>query len=156
MAAADQDDNLPAVDLKILSLNICGLRKKTYFLKNIILKYKPDIICLQETNISDDYSMNKAIYELGLKSENCFFNYPTTKSNGTAILCISSVFKINNAEYFDEGRSIILQFQINEINYTIVNVYAPTIPTQRHHYFNELFTHLESTHINTLSFQYLP
>ena len=89
--------------------------------------------------------MNKAIYELGLKSENCFFNYPSTKSNGTAILCISSVFKINNAEYFDEGRSIILQIQINEMNYTIVNVYAPTNPTQRHHYFNELFTQLEST-----------
>ena len=73
------------------------------------------------------------------------FYYPSTKSNGTAILCTSSVFRINNAEYFDEGRSIFLQFQINEINYTIVNVYAPTIPTQRHHYFNELFTHLEST-----------
>ena len=145
MAAADQGNNSLQLDLKILTLNISGLRKKTSFLRHIIHKYKPDIVCLQETNISDNYSMNKAIYELGLKSENCFFNYPSTKSNGTAILCISSVFKINNAEYFDEGRSIILQIQINEINYTIVNVYAPTNPTQRHHYFNELFTQLEST-----------
>ena len=96
MAADDQGSPLFALDLKILSLNISGLRKKTSYLRQIISKYCPDIICLQETNISDDYSKYKALYELGLDKEICFFNYPLSKSNGTAILCNAPGLKIKN------------------------------------------------------------
>ena len=59
MAATDQGNKALQLDLKILTLNISGLRKKTNFLKYIIQKYKPDIVCLQETNISDNYHKNK-------------------------------------------------------------------------------------------------
>ena len=152
MAAADQGNKALQLDLKILTLNISGLRKKTNFLKYIIQKYKPDIVCLQETNISDNYHKNKVLYELGLGNENCFFNFPSTKSNGTAILCISPDFKLINSVYHDEGRTIILQLQINCIKYTIVNVYAPTNPTQRVNYLNELFTHINNVQnrVNTI------
>ena len=72
MAAADQGNFQSSLDLNVLSLNISGLRKKTNFLKQVIIKYYPDIICLQETNISDEYSKNKALYEIGLDVENVF------------------------------------------------------------------------------------
>ena len=126
MAAADQANSFSKLDLKILSLNISGLRNKTCFLKQIIYKYRPDVICLQETNISDKYFENKALYDLGLDKDKCVFNYPSTKSNGTAIFCTSRDIKINYTLCLDEGRTIILKVKKDKINYTIVNVYAPT------------------------------
>ena len=99
MAATDQGIITNTLDLKILSLNISGLRKKTSFLKQVIIKHKPDVICLQETHINDDYNRNKVLYELGLSNDKCFFNFPSTKSNGTAILCISSDLKITNSVF---------------------------------------------------------
>ena len=144
MAATDQGIITNTLDLKILSLNISGLRKKTSFLKQVILKHRPDIICIQETNINDIYNRNKVLYDLGLSNDNCVFNFPSTKSNGTAILCISPDLKITNSVIYDEGRATIVQIQLSKNKYTIVNVYAPSNPTQRHHYFNELFTHIEN------------
>ena len=61
MAATDQEIFTNMLDLKILSLNISGLRKKTSFLKQIIKNQRPDIICLQETNINDNYNKNKVL-----------------------------------------------------------------------------------------------
>ena len=122
MAAVDQGNVQSSLDLNVLRLNISGLRKKTSFLKHLIIKYYPDIICLQETNISDEYSKNKALYEIGLDVETCFFNYPVTKSNGTAILCNNPGLKINNILFFDEGRTTIVQLQKNGMDYTIIIV----------------------------------
>ena len=51
MAAEDQSNPSLQFDLKILSLNISGLRNKTAFLKHTMCKYTPDFVCLQETNI---------------------------------------------------------------------------------------------------------
>ena len=74
--AANQCFHLQKLDIKIISLNISGLRTKTKFVKHILIKYKPDILCLQETNINDDYNRNKAIFELGADKNSSFFNYP--------------------------------------------------------------------------------
>ena len=49
-----------------------------------------------------------------------FFNYPVTKSNGTAILCNNPGLKINNILFFDEGRTTIVQLQKNGMDYTIL------------------------------------
>ena len=144
MAAADQANYCSKLDLKILSLNISGLRNKTCYLKQIISKHRPDFICLQETNISDKYYENKALYDLGLDKNNCVFNYPSTKSNGTAIFCTSHDIKINYSFCLDEGRTIILKVEKGKIHYTIVNVYAPTNQSQRPDYFINLFSHLEN------------
>ena len=73
MAAADQANLCSQLDLKLISLNISGLRNKTCFLKHIMYKHKPDIVCLQETNICEDYYKYKALYDLGLDNDKCFF-----------------------------------------------------------------------------------
>ncbi len=143
MAAADQANLCSQLDLKLISLNISGLRNKTCFLKHIMYKHKPDIVCLQETNICEDYYKYKALYDLGLDNDKCFFNYPINRSNGTAILCISPDFKINDTLYLDNGRTTIVQLQKGNIKFTIVNVYAPTSLAQRPNYFIDLLTHLE-------------
>ena len=144
MAAADQANLCSQLDLKLISLNISGLRNKTCFLKHIMYKHKPDIVCLQETNICEDYYKYKALYDLGLDNDKCFFNYPINRSNGTAILCISPDFKIYDTLYLDNGRTTIVQLQKGNIKFTIVNVYAPTSLAQRPNYFIDLLTHLEN------------
>ena len=68
--AANVDDSS---SLKILGLNISGLRKKTHNLSLLIIKYKPDFILLQETNINNTYLENKAIESLKLDPNTCFF-----------------------------------------------------------------------------------
>ena len=60
--AAEENIFPSNLDLKIISLNISGLREKTAFVKHLIFKHKPHILCLQETNIRDDYNRNK-IYD---------------------------------------------------------------------------------------------
>ena len=106
--AANQGFVSQKLDIKTISLNISGLRTKTRFVKHILMKYKPDILCLQETNIYDDYNMNKSIFELGADKNSSFFNYPNNKSNGTAILCFSSTIKCKNVLFYDEGRTIFI------------------------------------------------
>ena len=146
--ATNQATVLRKLYLQILSLNISGLRKKTIFLKHLINQYKPDIICLQETNINDDYFRNKSIYELGADKENSFFNYPNNESNGTAVLYFSPTLKCNNVLYFDEGRTIILDLSQNLCKFTLINVYVPTTSSQRPLFFDSLLTKIENNTSN--------
>ena len=146
--AANQASNVQTLDIKIISLNISGLRTKTAFLKHFLIQNKPDILCLQETNISDNYSRNKAIFELGLEIETSFFNYPNSKSNGTAIFCISPNLKVVDVSMFDEGRTIFLKLSYDSVKFMIVNIYAPTNPTQRRAFFDSLSTKIENNSYN--------
>ena len=117
-------------------------------IKYRLIKYKPDILCLQETNINDDYNRNKAIFELGADKNSSFFNYPNNKSNGTAILCFSKTIKCNNVLFYDEGRTIFLDLSQNFIKFTLINVYAPAISTQRHLFFDSLLSKIENHSFN--------
>ena len=146
--AAYQGFDLQKLEVKVISLNISGLRKKTKFVKHIIIKYKPDILCLQETNINDDYNRNKSIFELGADKNSSFFNYPNNKSNGTAIFCFSKTIKCNNVLFYDEGRTIFLDLSQNFIKFTLINVYAPAISTQRHLFFDSLLSKIENHSFN--------
>ena len=92
--------NAFSAHVKIMSLNVRGLRSKTLYVKHLLLRHNPDVLCLQETNIYDDYSKNKAIYDLGLDESNSFFNYPNSKANGTAIIVLNSNLKCENAFFF--------------------------------------------------------
>ena len=142
--ATNQATDMHKLDLRILSLNISGLRKKTNFLKHLIIKNKPDIVCLQETNISENYYKNKAIYELGVEQNRCYFNFPNNKSNGTAIICISSCLRCENVAYYDEGRTIVLNMSQKSVKFTLINIYAPTNGRQRCLFFESLFSRIES------------
>ena len=133
-----------ALDLKILSLNVRGLRSKTHFIKHLLCKYKPDIICLQETNIHDDHTRNTVIYELGADEETSFFNYPNSKANGTAIIILSPNIKCENVLFFDEGRTIFVDLIQNRYKCTLLNVYVPSVASQRVVYLDSLFLKVHS------------
>ena len=80
--------------LKIISLNVCGLRGKTRQLGQLIAKYAPDIVCLQETNVSDKFTQTKIESELKVKSS--IFNKSSRQHNGTAILNFSQHWDLKN------------------------------------------------------------
>ena len=136
--AALQDFDVQKLDLKIVSLNISGLRKKTKFVKYFLSKYKPDILCLQETNVNNEFIKNRCIYELGADENKSFFNYANSKSNGTAVICFSPLLKCNNVDFYDEGRTIFLDISQNLARLTVINVYVPTNSTQRLIFFDSL------------------
>ena len=135
MMATGVDD---LCSLKIISLNISGLRKKTKHISLLIAKYKPDFICLQETNVNDYYLERQIIELLKLNHTSCFFNYNARKSNGTCILSTSDRWEIKLVKKSHEGRVISTRIQSNEKQKMLINTYAPTNPTERIAFYDDL------------------
>ena len=136
--------NAFSAHVKIMSLNVRGLRSKTLYVKHLLLRHNPDVLCLQETNIYDDYSKNKAIYDLGLDESNSFFNYPNSKANGTAIIVLTSNLKCENAFFFDDGRTIFIDLLQGNYKFTLLNIYVPTNATQRVIFLDSLFLKIQN------------
>ena len=132
-------DVVDSSSLKILSLNISGLRKKTNNVSILIIKYKPDFIFLQETNINSIFLERQVIESLKLEPNSCFFNYNINKSNGTCILQTSDKWQITFVKFFQEGRTILMKIRNGNKLKTLINIYAPANPAQRIAFYDELF-----------------
>ncbi len=121
--------------MKIISWNVNGIRavhRKGLF-EPFVKKYKPDILCLQETKAEQNQS------EVDLPDYEEYWNSADKKGySGTAIftknkplsivndfpLSISKKFRLSNDSYGDpntEGRVIMAEYQ----KFYIVNVYTP-------------------------------
>ena len=124
--------------MKIISWNVNGIRavhKKGLFVP-FVKKYKPDIICLQETKAEHNQS------EVDLPDYEEYWNSATRKGySGTAIFAQKSLgkplsvisdipkeivkkYKIKNDGYGDpntEGRVLVLEFK----NFYVATVYTP-------------------------------
>jgi len=105
--------------MKILSWNVNGLSaciKKGFCEK--IRELKPDVVCLQETKVSEDTEFDLPY--------NVYWHHAGRKGySGTAILSrynpISVHYGIDWADNDEEGRSITLEFK----HFYLVNVYVP-------------------------------
>jgi len=121
--------------MRIISWNVNGIRavhKKNLFVP-FVKKYKPDVICLQETKAEQNQS------EVDLPEYEEYWNSATRKGySGTAIFTkekpisvflglpknIINKYKINNDGYGDpatEGRVMTLELK----NFYVVSVYTP-------------------------------
>ena len=125
--------------LKIISLNICGLAKKATYLKNLIIKHKPDFLCLQETNIHNKQISDRFLFELGLNKG--IFNYANTNGNGTAILQTSDKWDIIDEKNYLNGRANVVTIRHQNENFKIINTYAPALGIDRKTFYNDL-THI--------------
>ena len=113
-------------DVKILSLNVCGLRcaKKRRVMFTHLKDSDADIICIQETHAGiNDEKVWSAEWGSGI-----FFSHGETNARGVAIL-----FKryrtatIHSAVNDNNGRYIIFDIAIDECRFTLVNLYAPNV-----------------------------
>lgn len=111
------------MSIKVLTLNIRGLKSKIEKVKNLILKQKPDFLCLQETNIDKTEEGNRMKFLLGLEEGVFGLN---KNSNGTAILKTSDKYKIIKRSTAAAGRITCLKIARGQEKYNIINIYSPT------------------------------
>ena len=131
------DDNIEKQPtLRILSLNIRGLENKLHHLVNLIAKYKPDIVTLQETNVHSNYS--RQAIETKLKVHNTIFNFALNQHSGTTILQTSDTWELTQGQTPIGGREIIAKIKNGNTEYNLVTIHAPAEPHHRPMFFEEL------------------
>ena len=122
--------------LRLLSLNIRGLESKMHHLTNLIAKYRPDLVILQETNVSDNYSRQAIVTKL--KLQNTIFNLAIHQHNGTAILQTSDTWELKQGNTPVGGREILARIKNGDTVLNLVNVHAPADPHYRPDFYKEL------------------
>ena len=113
--------------VKLLSLNVRGLREQKK--RRIIFKYareRADIILLQETHsklVDEQCWQNKW-------GANIIFNHGDTDARGVCVLLPRGFGgKVRNIKKDAEGRVICMQCIIENVNLTLLNIYAPNKDT---------------------------
>lgn len=111
--------------LKIISQNCRGLnngfkRKKVF---HFLRKKKANIYCLQDVHFTSDQI--QLIKQQWGYSE-CYFSCYKSNSRGTAILFNNNFdFKVVEHIHDAEGNYVAIQLLMNEITYTVINMYGP-------------------------------
>ncbi|MFA5934019.1 MAG: exodeoxyribonuclease III [Candidatus Paceibacterota bacterium] len=112
--------------MKIISWNTNGLRathKQGYFLP-LLEKYKPDILCLQETKAEPDQLPDEARNPKGYHS---YFSFSKKRKGYSGVAIYTKVepekveYGIGIPEFDDEGRIVIAHFK----DFVLLNVYFP-------------------------------
>lgn len=111
------------MSIKLISLNIRGVRGKETFIITTINKYKIDFLLLQETYIKNDYEAHQFLERLGLKEG--VFSFGESNSRGVAILKCNNAFKLNTQHSDNDGRTCFLTIEGNNSKFILINTYAP-------------------------------
>lgn len=136
------------LQFKLLSLNVRGIRsyekRKTMF--TWLTKQKPDIIFLQETYSTKEM---ESIWKKQWYGE-IFLSHGTEHSRGTAILIRKDLdYKVNSITESDCGRYIIMDVNIQETAFILVNVYAPNKESEQVHFFEKIRQEIDNLTIDT-------
>ena len=118
----------------LTSININGLNKKSK-LEEVLNNFKSDILVLQETKWTQDKIPGIKEEWRGLFFSNC----GTAKSCGVAILVKENVVE-NVKEVLNDGkgRVIAIEFDVNNVTYRLINVYAPNREVEKRDFFISL------------------
>lgn len=116
----------------LISFNTNGLRNQSKLEKLLVKCKNNDILCLQETNWTDNI-----MKDIKIKwKDMVYVNNGTEKSCGVAILIKNDIVENIKELYSDKtGRIIIIEFKYKNIVYRLINVYAPNIETDRKVFF---------------------
>ena len=122
-------------NLSILKLNVRGLRsttkRKTVF--HWFLAQNVDIIFSQETYFS---KCNKYKIMTQWNGKSIHGHSNSLFSKGVSILFKPGLdVKVGNEHFCNDGRKLIANVKINDINYSISNLYAPANVTERRAFF---------------------
>lgn len=122
--------------LKLLSLNAKGLNSphKRKALWTDALKFGSDIVCVQESH----FAKNNSPKFTHNRYPHIFHSDNHKKKQGVIIAVRDTVtFKMLDLQTDDHGRFIILVATIDNITYTIANVYASN--THPHQFLQKIF-----------------
>jgi exonuclease III len=113
-----------ASHLKIRSLNVNGIqsKKKRDLVFHELSKYNNEILLLQETHAS---VLDERAYKLKWGSD-VFFSHGTTSSRGICTIVPKNLNATSKLVFSDlEGRVLIIQLTIGQVDFLICNIYAP-------------------------------
>ena len=129
--------------LNVCTLNVNGLLDYNcqYALKSFTFQHKIDVLFLQETHVSN----SKVVKNLDsyFNHYRCFWNFGSNFSRGTAILISHSVdFSVIKYHRDLDGRFQYIDVKINNVNYRLLNVYAPNDESERREFFNDIYPYV--------------
>jgi exodeoxyribonuclease-3 len=124
--------------MKIVSFNVNSLRIRLDIINSLIESYNPDIICFQETKISQENDMP---FDFFKKLGYIFFEYELSSNKGhSGVLIVSKIeiynkisinFLENNFQNIGSERHISIDFKINNNSneYKIINLHNFYVPS---------------------------
>ena len=89
--------------MRIISWNINSVRLRMDMLKKIVKRFKPDILCLQETKCPNDLFPHQDFYDMGFRYS---FAYGIKGYNGVSIAS-----KINSTKNLSKIINYLIQFE---------------------------------------------
>ena len=138
--------------MKISTYNVNGF--KTYWKKGKVLELfklkEIDIVLLQETHIGCKSEIEEIEKVWGGKT---FWSFSkSNESTGVGILINSKIeTEIISFQYDVEGRIVLLDFKLNNLEYRIINVYAPNNTRERKLLFQNIQPYLVTRKILILA-----
>ena len=133
-----------ATDIKVISLNVKGLRqyKKRRKIFNWCHKHGGDkcIYFLQETHGSKDIEKSWSNQWRG----DIYFAHGTTQSKGVLTMASEKLQYTLNSEILDPmGRFVIIDINVGESNFLLINTYAPNTEVEQVEFFNTITKAIE-------------
>jgi len=118
----------------VTSININGLRDKMK-MKKLLLTFRSDIICIQETNWEED-----KVKEMREEwSGDIYYNNGARNARGVAILIKKdSVENIKEVYKDQRGRILIVEFRYEDVDFRLIDIYVPNIELDRREILEEL------------------
>ena len=123
--------------LHICSINTNGLQQseKRQRLIEWSKQQQCNILLMQETHFSQNIE-NKLIQDF---KGSLYQSNGTSNSRGVAIWIKKNVeFKLIDEYKDNEGRLLLINFEINNVIYTIINIYAPNNMNKRNTFFKQV------------------
>lgn len=122
--------------ITVASLNGNSLRNMSKF-EQVLVSVKADMLCFQETNWTDS-----KMQEIKSKwSDLIFCSHGGDKTCGVAILIKNDVVQNVKEIYADnDGRLIVIEFEVQNVVFRLINVYASNIESERREMFHKLKT----------------
>ena len=135
-------------NLHICTANVKGLRDKQKRLRlyQWIKNQKCKIFFIQETHFNT--SLENA---LTIESDHSYYSHGTTSSRGVAILINNKLdYKLIDEHKDLEGRIIMINIEFENIIYSLINIYAPNIESERNSFYKKLNDFLNKNAIGTI------
>lgn len=125
--------------LRILTLNINGLLNapSQYELLSLCVKEKISLVLLQETHFTNTNNVLKL--KSMFDSDKCYFSFDSNRSRGVGIIVLNPDIKISKFHLDIDGRLVYIDIAYNNIQYRVVNIYAPNDESERILFFEDIY-----------------
>ena len=121
--------------MKVISWNVNSVRVRIEAIKELLEKEKPDIVCLQETKVTNSEFPNNIFEKVGFHS---YFN-GIASYNGVAILTKKKPVRIQTINFCDKEDARHISLELNDIEF--ISIYVPAGGDDPDPSTNEKFKH---------------